>query len=157
MSTTMTNENIDRTVSGLKDGMAGATAGLEQAQATMRDGMQKAMKSAEEMFSFGQGNLEAVAKSSQILATGMQTMTQNFAAVAKASMDETMSMFKAMSGVKSIKDVMDLQTSLIRSTMEKAVSQTGQITDTSMKLSEQVFAPITARMTLAAEKFGRVG
>jgi phasin family protein len=157
MSTTLTSENIDRTVSGLKDGMASATVGLEQAQATMRDGMQKAMKSAEDMFAFSQGNLEAVAKSSQIWATGMQTLSQSFATAAKASMEETMGMFKAMSGIKSVKDAIDLQTSLVRSTMEKAVSQTGQLADTSMKLSEQAFAPISARLTLAAEKFGRVG
>ena len=31
---TITNENFDRTVSGLKDGVATATAGMEQAQAT---------------------------------------------------------------------------------------------------------------------------
>ena len=37
------------------------------------------------------------------------------------------------------------------------MSQTGQLADSSMKLSEQAFAPLTARMSLAAEKFSRVG
>ena len=156
MSTT-TNENFDRTVSNLKDGVASATAGLEQAQATIRDGMQKAMKSAEDMFTFSQGNFEAVAKSSQIIASGMQDMSQSLAAAARASMDETMSTFKAMAGIKSIKEAMDLQAQLMRSAMEKAVAQTGQLADSSFKLSEQAFAPITARLSLAAEKFNRAG
>ena len=119
MSNTITNENFDRTVSNLKDGVASATAGMEEAQATMRDGLQKAMKSAEEMLAFGQGNLEAVAKSGQIIAAGMQDLSQNFAAAARASMDETVGMFKAMAGVKSIKEAMDLQSKLMRSTLEK--------------------------------------
>ena len=157
MSNTITgaHENIERTVSGLKNGMASATAGIEQAQATMRDGVQKAIKTAEEVFAFTQGNVEAVTRSSQILATGVQDIGQAVAATAKASMDDTMSVFKAFASVRSIKDAMDLQTGLFRTAMERAVSQTSHLTDSSLKLSEQVFAPIGARLSLAAEKFGR--
>ncbi len=157
MDNTITHEKFDRTVSSLKDGVANATAGLEQAQATVRDGMQKAMKSAEDMIAFGQGNIEAIAKSSQILVSGMQDLSQSFAAAARASMDETLGTIKAMAGAKSVKEAIDLQSRLLRSTMEKAVAQTGQATDSSMKLSEQAFAPISARIALATEKFGRIG
>ncbi len=157
MSTTVTNENLDRTVADLKDGVASATAGLEQAQATMQDGMHKAMKSAEEMLAFSQGNLEAFTKSSQIFSAGMQDLSQSLAAAARASMEETINTFKAMAGVKSVKDAMDLQSKLLRNAMEKAVAQTGQVADSSIKVSEQAFAPISARLTLATEKFGRIG
>lgn len=155
--TTTTNENFDRTVSGLKDSVAGATAGIEQAQASMRDGMQKAMKSAEEMIAFTQGNFEAMTKASQIFATGMQDLSHSFAATARASMDETVNTFKAIASVKSVKEAVDLQRKLLRSAMETAVSHAGQVTDTSLKLSEQAFAPIGARLALATEKFGHIG
>ena len=164
MSNTITNDvqaaakdNIERTVSGLKNGVASATVGMEQAQATVRDGMQKVMKSAEEMFAFTQGNVEAVTRSSQILATGMQDMGQSVAATARASVEETMNTYKAMAAVKSVKEAMDLQAGLLRSMIERAVSQTSQMTDHSMKLSEQVMAPITARLSLASEKFSHIG
>ena len=122
-------DNIQRTMSGLKDGVASATAGIEQAQATMRDGMQKAMKTAEELFSFSQGNVEAVTRSSQILATGMQDLSHSIAATMRASLDDTMGVFKAMSAVKSVREAMDLQTGLFRTAFERAVSQTSQVTD----------------------------
>ena len=67
-----------------------------------------------------------------------------------------MGSFKALAGVKSVKEAMDLQTSLARASMETAMAETGKITDASMKLAEQTIAPIAARMTLAVEKFGRV-
>jgi phasin family protein len=163
MSNTMTSdaqavahENIDRTMTGLKDGVSSAAPGIEQAQATMRTGMQKAMKSAEEMLSFSQGNFEAVTRSSQIIATGVQDMGQSIAATARASLDDTMGAVKALTAVKSIKDLMDLQTSLLRAVIERAVSQTSQLTDHSVKLSEQACAPIGARLSLATEKFGRL-
>jgi phasin family protein len=163
MSNTMTSdvqavaqENIDRTVTGLKNGVSSATAGIEQAHATMRSGMQKAMKTAEDLLSFSQGNVEAITRSSQILATGMQDLSQSMAATARASLDDTMSAVKAITSVKSIKDLMDLQTSLFRAAIERTVSQTSHLTDSSFKLSEQAMAPIGARLSLAAEKFGRI-
>jgi len=148
-------QNIAHTMSTLKDGVAQATASMEQAQTAMRQGVEKAMKSATDMFSFAQGNFEAFAKASQILTTGLQDMTQTITASSKASVEDTMHTLKAMGSVKSIKEAMDLQASLLRSTMEKAVAQTSKLTDSSMKLSEQAFAPLSARLTLAAETFGR--
>lgn len=61
-----------------------------------------------------------------------------------------------MAGLKSVKEAMDMQTGMARAAVEAAVSQTGKLTDASMKLSEQTIAPIAARLSLAAEKFGRV-
>ena len=150
-------DNIDRTMSGLKNGMASAASGVEQAQTTAREGVQKAMRTAEEMFAFGQGNLEAVTRAGQILATGMQGMGQSVAATARASAEEMINATKAMAGVKSFKEAMALQAGLFRSMLERAVTQTSQMTDSSMKLSEQVMAPITARIAMASEKFGQVG
>jgi len=57
--------------------------------------------------------------------------------------------------VKSLKDVFDLQSNLARSSMDTFVSESGKLTDASLKLTEQALAPLTARFTLAAEKFRR--
>jgi phasin family protein len=149
------SKGIDATVSNLKDGMARAAAGFETTQASVKEGMEKAMKTAEEFVAFGQGNLEAMVKSGQIWAAGMQDLTKQFAATAQASFDETLSTFKAMTSVKSLKDAMDLQASLARSTLEKTMSESGKLTDASFRLTEQALAPITARMTLAVEKFAK--
>lgn len=113
------------------------------------------MSTAEDFMAFSQGNVEAFIKSSQIWATGMQDMGKHIATTAKEQLDHSMSTFKTLSGVKSIKEAMDIQSSLARESMEKAVAETGKLTDASMKLAEQAFAPITARITLATEKFGK--
>lgn len=117
--------------------------------------MENAMKSTEDFVSFGQGNVEAVMKSSQIWATGLQDLSKHFAATAQASIDETMATVKALSSVKSLKEAMDMQSSLAKTAMEKMMAESGKLTDASMKLAEQAIAPLTARVTLAAEKFGR--
>lgn len=135
-----------------KDGFAAISGGFEQMQAAM----QKAMKTAGDLFSFSQGNVEAITRSTQIFATGLQDIGQTLATSTKASMEDTMGTVKAMAGVKSFKEAVDLQSQLMRGAMEKAVSQAGQLADSTIKLSEQSWAPLGARVSLATEKFGRL-
>jgi phasin family protein len=148
-------KGIEATVSNLKEGMTKAAAGFTETQAKVKEGVEKAMKTAEEFVTFGQGNLEAVLKSGQIWAAGVQDLSKQFAASAQASFEETMSTFKALTSVKSLKDALDLQASLARTTLEKTLAESGKLTDASFKLTEQAIAPITARVTLAVEKFAK--
>ena len=133
-----------------------AGAYIETTQTKVKQGMEKTMKTAEDMLAFGQSNMDAFMKSGQIWAAGVQDLSKQLAATAQANFEETMATFKAMATVKSPKDAMDMQATLVRANMEKVVAETGKITDASMKLAEQAMAPITARVTLAVEKFGRV-
>jgi len=146
---------FDATVSGLKDGVAKATAGMEATQATMKEGMEKAMKTTEDFVAFGQGNLEAMMKAGQIWAAGVQDLSKHVAATAQASFNDSVSTFKALTTVKSFKDALELQSSFARSTVEKTMAESGKLTETTMKLTEQALAPLTARVTLAVEKFGK--
>ncbi len=148
-------QGFEQTVSSLKDGMAQAAAGFEKTQAKVKEGMEKAMKTAEEFVAFGQGNLEAFVKSGQIWAAGVQDLQKQIAATAQASVRGDVATFKAMTGAKSLKDAFDLQASLARGAMEKTLAESGKLTDASLKLTEQTLAPITARVTLAVEKFAK--
>jgi phasin family protein len=150
-----TGKGFETTVSGLKDGMSQAAAGFTETQAKVKEGMEKAMKTAEELVAFSQGNVEAMVKSGQVWAAGVQDISKQMAATAQASFEETMSTFKALSSVKSLKDAFELQASFARSTMEKTLAESGKLTDASLKLTEQAMAPLTARVSLAVEKFAK--
>jgi phasin family protein len=117
--------------------------------------MEKVVKTAEEFVAFGQGNIEAFVKSSQIWAAGVQDLSKQAAATAQTQFEETMAAFKAMTSVKSLKDLFELQSSFAKSAMEKTMAESGKITDASVKLTEQALAPITARVTIAVESFGK--
>jgi phasin family protein len=144
VETTKTKTNTD-----------GAVADPSKIQRETGFNMEKMMKSAEDFVSFSQGNVEAFMKSGQIWATGVQDMGKALAATAQAQVDAAVATMKALSSVKSLKDAVDLQTTLARSSVETAIAETGKLTDASMKLAEQALAPITARVTLATEKFSR--
>lgn len=147
---------IEQTVAALKDSVAGVVAGYEKTQTEVKANMDKAVKSAEEMVSFSQGNFEALMKSGQVWAAGFQDLQKAMSASAQTQVEVAMGTFKAMSGVKSLKEAVELQSALARTSLETAMNETGKLTDVSMKLAEQAMAPITARVTLAVEKFGRV-
>jgi phasin family protein len=146
---------VETVASPLTDGFASATASFEATQAKMKEGVEKAMKTAEELVAFNQANIEAVMKSSQIWVTGVQDLSKHMAAAAQASLDESMSAFKALTSVKSLKDAFELQSSFARTAMEKSLAESTKLTDASFKLTEQALAPITARVTVAVEKFAK--
>jgi phasin family protein len=125
-------------------------------QAKVKEGVEKAIKTTEELVAFGQGNVEAYVKSSQILATGLQDISKAFAATAQASVEDAVASFKALSGVKSLKEVVDLQTAAAKTGVEKAIAESGKLTDATVKLAELAFAPLSQRFTLATEKFSKV-
>ena len=135
--------------------VAGAVACLKNTQTETKATMDKTIKSAEEITAFGQANVEAFLKSGQIWAAGVQDLGKTIAATAQAQIEATMSSFKALTGVKSFKEVVDLQSSKARTSLEAAVAETGKLADASLKLAEEALAPITARVNVAVEKFGR--
>lgn len=117
--------------------------------------MEKVVKTAEEFVAFGQGNVEAFVKSSQIWAAGVQDLSKQAAATAQAQFEDTMSVFKAMTSIKSVKDLFELQSTYAKAAVEKTMSESGKLTDASMKLTEQALAPIAARVTIAVETFSK--
>jgi phasin family protein len=149
------DKGFETTMSGLKDGMSQAASGFTETQAKVKEGMDKVMKTAEELVAFSQGNVEAMVKSGQVWAAGMQDISKQIAANAQATFDESLSTFKALSSVRSLKDAFDLQANLARSAMEKTLAESGKLTDASLKLTEQTLAPLTARVSLAVEKFAK--
>jgi len=153
---------VSGTITKTADTVAAVTAeavevasSIKPTRTTITQGMKTMMKSTEDFVAFGQANLEAFVKSGQIWSAGVQELTKQIATSAKASFDESVSTFKAISTAKSVKEAMDLQSSFAKAALEKAMAESNKLTDASIKLTEQTLAPITARVTVAVETFGK--
>jgi hypothetical protein len=130
------------------DGSTGMTMNATKTVANLR-------KTIEQMASFSQGNVEAIMKSGQIWVAGSQAISKTMATTAQAHLDQTMSTWKALITVKSLREAMDLRASLTHAPFETAFAEAGKLTDASMRLAEQTMTPIVERFRLAAEKFTR--
>jgi len=135
--------------------VAAATAATNRPSHNPMQGMMKMMKSTEELFAFGQANVEAFVKSGQIWAAGVQELTKQMASCAKESFDESVSTFKAMTAAKSVQEALELQSTFAKTAFEKAMAESNKLTDASIKLTEEAIAPITARLSVAVETFGK--
>lgn len=99
------------------------------------------------------GNVEAFMECGHIWTSGCQAIGQSMAASAQARLERNLSSWKALTGVRSVKEAMDLHADMTRTSVETMLAETGKLAEASMKLAEQVMASMTARMTLAGERF----
>jgi phasin family protein len=151
----MAEKKFEQAVPVLNDSVSSTKAALEKSQTAVTANTEKTIKTAQEMVAFGQGNFEAFVKSGQIWADGVQELSKSFAASAQAQIDETVATLKSFAAVKSFRELLGLQAAFARSSLEKAIAETTKLTNASTKLATDAMAPITARVTLATETFGR--
>ena len=145
------SHGFESVASGARQAEAMAAAAASETQTQTKSGMEQAMKHAEQVLAFSQGNVEAMMKSSQIWASGLQDLSRQITATAQASFQDNVSMLRSLTAIRTLQDAVALQTSAARTAMEKAMAESTRLTETSMKLAEQASAPLTARVGAAME------
>lgn len=114
------------------------------------------MNKPQDLVAFGKANVEAVTESGQILAAGLKELTEQFVARAKASYEESVANFKALSAVKTPAEAIELQKSIAQTAIANTVSESQKLTEASIRLTEKALAPLTARVSAAVESFSKV-
>jgi phasin family protein len=147
--------NKTKTTTAFDTGNAAVADIAGQTRAKLNDGIEKAMKTAEGLATFGQGNIDALTKSTLIWAAGVQDLSKQVAASFQASIQETLGVLKTLGTAKSLKEAIDLQSAVARTALEKAMSESSRFTQASLKLTEQALVPLTARISAAAPAFGK--
>lgn len=139
-----------------------AVKGYERAFALSKENVEAAVKAGTEAFKgyenvagLGKDNAEAVVKSSAILAKGMETISSRWMELAKASFDDSVAASKALMSCKSMKDFVDVQGTLVRTSIDKVVSESAAITEMSTKVATEAMAPIASRVNAAIETFAK--
>ncbi len=140
----------------LADESAGAArATKEKSMEQVNRAAENIFKAAEEAAAFGRGNVEALAKSAQAYVSGVQDLSRQAAAMVQGLTEQALEGAKAFSNVRSLKEAAEIQANLTRATFERAVSETTKLQEAALKVAEQSFAPLSARITAAAEKVSR--
>jgi phasin family protein len=118
-------------------------------------GINTMINKTEELVAIGKDNLEAMTTSGKIWAAGVQDLSTQFAATAKASLEESVAAFKALTTVKSVREAIDLQATYSKNAVAKALAESSKLTEASLKLTEQAMAPLTARVAVAVGAFSK--
>ena len=101
------------------------------------------------------GNVEAVVESGKIFSDGMQNLAKTYVEEAKAAYEQMTADLKDMAAVKSPTELLQLQGKIMRRNFDAMLANTSKNTEKMMKLSNDAFAPLTARVNVAAEKMSK--
>lgn len=136
------------------------TATVTDAVAEIQDRSKAAFEKSSELMAeaseFAKGTVEAMVESGKILSGGVQDIGKTYAEEAKSAYELMTADLKDIAAVKSPTDLFQLQGKILRRNFDAVVSTTSKNAEKIMKLSNDVFAPISARVNVAAEKMSKV-
>ncbi len=127
----------------------------EQVQAAVKASNQ-AIKGYEDLVQFNKDTMDVMVKSSTILVQGVQDLSKSWLGLAQESIQEQMAASKALMGAKTLKEVIDLQSSLAKSQFDKVMAESSKLSESGMKLAEEALAPINGHLSVAVEKFSKL-
>jgi hypothetical protein len=105
-----------------------------------------------EASTFTKANVEALVTSGKILGTGLKGLGKIYAAEGKSAYSTVTADVKELTQVKSPVEFVRLQTSILRRNLDHALDFGGKNGEQVIKLAGEVFAPISARASLAVQK-----
>ncbi len=147
---------VETVEAAVKTGTETAAQNVERAVATTNAQVKKASKA---MFAgygdfsaLGQQNIDAMVEAGQIMAVGMESVSRELMSFAKASAEANAAAATKMFSAKTMQEAIDLQNAYARESFDKAVAETGKLTEMSVKLASDAMAPLQSRVNVAVEK-----
>ena len=110
---------------------------------------------ASEVGEFSKANVEAVAESGKIFFSGAQELVRDNVETSKTVVETVTEDAKKIAAIKSPTELMQLQGELARRNFDAVVSYGSQRTEAWVKLYNEAFAPISNRVSVAAEKISK--
>ena len=135
-----------------KDFKTTITDAAATAQTQAKTAFAKGTELTSDVTEFHKENLEAVVASGKVLAAGMQDMGREAMADTKTAAETMTADVKKMVAVKSPTELFQLQGEIARRNLDTGIAQTSKNFEAMMKLAGDVFAPISSRASVAAEK-----
>lgn len=154
------NDTIQKTQEATKQVAEKATeqfrAAANQANERGKVAMEKGARIVEEMADISRGNLEAMVASQKTAAKYAETLSQGAADYSRRSFEEASATLKSFAEVKSPADFFRLQSEYARSAFDQFVAEGSRVTETVVKMSNDVAEPLTSRYAVAAERMKAV-
>ena len=132
----------------MRDTMDKASAMTDHA---FKDGMEKSMTALNELNAQSKRNLEAVVESVTAATKGAETLSQHAMAYTKKAVEGQVEQAKALSGARSVQEVVELQTTYAKSAMEAYVAEMNKVAEMMSSLVKESFRPLNERATALAE------
>lgn len=159
----MMEETIASTKQAMDDfakaAQAAATQNYEQALADGKAQFEKISADCytayDEMTALGRGCIDAVMSASTIMAKGAEDLGKVWFAFVQNSADQSVATAKAVAAAKTVQEVVDLQSMFAKNSIEGFLAESSKISDLSLKVANEAFAPLNAKVNEAVEILSR--
>jgi len=132
------------------------TEAVSELQTKTKAAYDKGAELAGEATEFAKGNVEALVESGKILSEGVQEFGKTYVEEAKSAFETATADLKEMAAIKSPTDLFQLQGKLARRNFDAFVAFSSKSSETFVKLANESIAPLSSRMSLAADKISKV-
>ena len=124
-------------------------------QAQFGDVNQRMVEGLTEMAAMSQANMQAVVEAGTVAAKGAEEAGREVADFAKAQVEKNVEAGKAMFAVKDPRELMDLQTGLIKGNMDAGYAEMVKLSKMAMAMNSAFFAPLTARVNVVFQRMAQ--
>lgn len=130
--------------------------GYDQVLGTTREQIEKASASAfkayEDLSKFQKDNYDAYLAASTIFAKGAENVGKAWMSLTQEALENAAQTAKALLGAKTLREAVDLQSDFAKSNFDKLVAEGTKLSELSVKVANEAFAPLNARVNVAVEK-----
>ena len=135
--------------------MQEATAKVEtlvaDTQKTMTEQFEKLSKGFEGLTTFGQENVDAIVKSSEIAAKAAEGIGTEISAYSKKAFEDSVTAAQEFAAAKTVTELFEKQTAYAQNAFEGFVSQATKMNEIVAAAAKDISAPLGARVTAATE------
>lgn len=118
-----------------------------------KEAVDKSLTALNDINTHSKSNLEAVVASVTAATKGAETLGAHALAYSKKSVEDQVAAAKALTGARSVQEVVELQTSWAKATMEAYMAEMNKASEIVAASVKETMTPINARVTAAVEKF----
>jgi phasin family protein len=119
------------------------------AQKVLSEQFEKATKGMEEASAFGQKNIDALVKSSEIAAKAAEGIGSEVSAWSKKAFDDGVAAAKDLAAAKTVTELFEKQSSFAQAAFEGFIAQATKMNEIYAAAAKDIAAPVTARFNAA--------
>lgn len=130
-----------------------ATAKVEEftaeAQKSVTEGMEKVTKGFEDATAFGQENLDAIMKSSEVASKAAEGISTEMTSFSKKTFEDGVAAAQDMASAKTVTELFEKQTAFAQSTFDTFMKQATKLNEIYAASAKEISAPLTDRFNAA--------
>lgn len=122
-----------------------------EAQKTVTEGMEKMSKGFEDMTAFGQENMDAMMKSSEIAAKAAEGIGSEVSAFTKKAFEDGVAATQDLASAKTVTELMEKQAAFAQTFFDSFMSQATKMNEIYAASAKEIFTPLTERFNAVGE------